>query len=292
MRPKNLKTKIFLDSGNPSETKEIIAQLGFLDGQTTNPTLISKNPKVREHLNCGGHFSEEEMYIFYQQVVKEISALIPQGSISIETYADCTTKAQELFTQGKEMFSWIHNAHIKYPITREGLEAASQSVTDGMRVNMTLCFQQEQAAAVYAATKGATKGQVFVSPFIGRLDDQGNSGMDLINNILKMYRSKNTHVEVLAASLRNIDHLLYALKLGVDIVTAPFEVLKEWVYQGFPIPHDTYHYNYGNLEKIPYRHINLDKNWEEYNITHELTTKGIQRFSNDWNELLTRDNKI
>jgi transaldolase len=292
MRPQNLKTKIFLDSGNPVETKEIIAQLGFLDGQTTNPTLIAKNPKVKERLNCGGHFSEEEMYTFYKQVVQEISDLIPQGSISIETYADSSTKVQELFTQGKEMFSWNHNAHIKYPITRAGLEAAAQSVKDGMRVNMTLCFQQEQAAAVYAATKGATKGQVFVSPFIGRLDDQGDNGMDLIQNILKMYRSNNTPVEVLAASLRNIDHLLYALKLDVDIITAPFKVLKEWAHQGFPIPIDIYHYNHANLESIPYRHINLEQNWENYNIAHELTTKGIERFSDDWNDLLAKNHEL
>ena len=285
MQPKTLKTKIFLDSGDSDETKEIISLLGFLDGQTTNPTLISKNPYAKERFKRGEKFSTKEIYDFYKQVVKEISGLIPQGSISIETYADHSTKAKAMFEQGKEMCSWIPNAHIKYPATKEGLQAAVQSIEEGMRINMTLCFQQEQAAAVYSATKRAHKGQVFISPFVGRLDDQGKNGMDIIKNIIKMYKDGDTHVEVLAASLRNIDHLLYSLKLGADIVTAPFKALKEWAQKGLPIPQDNYRYNHKNLEDIPYREIDLTKNWQEFNISHELTTKGIERFSNDWNKL-------
>src|SRR3989344_4842731 len=102
--------------------------------------------------------------------------------------------------QGKEMFSWIPNAHVKYPTTKAGLEAAHRSIQEGMRVNMTLVFTQEQAAAVYAATKGAKRGDVFVSPFIGRLDDRGENGMDLIKNIIKMYRGGDGHVLILGAS--------------------------------------------------------------------------------------------
>ncbi len=286
MKPKTLKTKIFLDSGDPAETKEIISLLGFLDGQTTNPTLISKNPFAKEQFECGEKFTTKEIYDFYKQVVKEISGLIPQGSISIETYADHSTKGREMFEQGKEMFSWIPNAHIKYPTTKEGLQGAVQSIEERMRINMTLCFQQEQAAAVYAATRGAQKGQVFISPFVGRLDDQGKNGMDIIKNIIKMYKDGDTHVEVLAASLRNIDHLLYSLKLGADIVTAPYKVLKEWAQKGLTIPQDNYRYNQKDLEDIPYREIDLTKNWQEFNMSHELTNKGIERFSNDWNKLI------
>ena len=91
--------------------------------------------------------------------------------------------AEDMLPQGREMFSWIPNAHIKFPTSHEGLKAADQAVQEGLRVNLTLCFSQEQAAAVYAATKGAKKGDVFVSPFIGRLDDRGENGMDLIANI-------------------------------------------------------------------------------------------------------------
>jgi transaldolase len=180
MKPENLKTKIFLDGGDPGETKGIIEILGFLDGQTTNPTLISRNPEARDRLERGDKFGREEIYSFYQDVVTEASSLIPGGSISIEVYADLSTKAEKMLGQGKEMFAWIPNAHIKYPSSEEGFKAAQMAVSEGLRVNMTLCFSQEQAAAVYAATSGAKKGDVFVSPFIGRLDDRGKNGMYLI----------------------------------------------------------------------------------------------------------------
>ncbi len=112
MKPAGLKTKIFLDGGDPDETKKVIDLLGFLDGQTTNPTLISKNPEVREDLKRGSRFTEKEILTFYQGVVKKVSAIIPQGSVSVEVYADLSTKADQMLQQGKQMFSWIPNAHI------------------------------------------------------------------------------------------------------------------------------------------------------------------------------------
>jgi len=286
MRPENLKTKIFLDGGDPHETKEIIGLLGFLDGQTTNPTLISKNPSARERLQKGDKFSREEILNFYHFVVREVSALIPQGSVSVEVYADASTSAEQMLKQGRAMFSWIPNAHIKFPTATEGLKAAEQAVKEGLRVNMTLCFTQEQAAAVYAATLGAKRGNVFVSPFIGRLDDRGENGMDLIANILCMYRKGNAHVEVLTASVRTLDHLLYALKLGSDIITAPFAILKEWGQTGLPLPDDDYVYRSAELKAIAYKNIDLTKKWQEYDIHHELTDKGMERFSQDWNALI------
>jgi len=286
MKPKNLKTRIFLDGGDPGETREISNLMGFLDGQTTNPTLISKNPKARQRLERGEKFSKEEILNFYHNVVEEISTLIPQGSISVEVYADLSTSAEEMLRQGEDMFSWIPNAQIKFPTSKEGLKAAEQAIKKGMRINMTLCFSQKQAAAVYAATQGAKKGDVYVSPFIGRLDDIGENGMDLIAQIIKMYQKGDGHVEVLTASVRNIDHLLYALKLGSDIITAPFKVLKEWVERGVPIPGDDYVYNPKGLKPIPYKNVDLKKNWQEYDIYHELTDKGMERFSADWNNLV------
>jgi transaldolase len=191
-----------------------------------------------------------------------------------------------MLKQAKEMFSWIPNAHIKFPTSREGLKAAEQAVKSGFRVNLTLCFTQEQAAAVYAATRGAKKGDVFVSPFIGRLDDRGENGMDLISNILKMYQKGDGHVELLTASVRKADHLLYALKLGSDIITVPFNVLKEWGEKGMPMPKSDYVYDSGSLKAIPFKEIDLAKNWETYDIRHELTDKGMERFSADWNALI------
>ena len=286
MRPKNLKTRIFLDGGDPEETREIIRLLGFLDGQTTNPTLISKNPSARNRLEKGEKFTRKEIIDFYQETVREISKLIPQGSISVEVYADHSTLAEAMLSQGKEMFSWIPNAHIKFPTSQEGLKAAEQAVKSGMRVNLTLCFSQEQAAAVYAATRGAKRGDVFVSPFIGRLDDRGENGMDVISHILQMYRKGDGHVMVLTASVRKMDHLLYALKLGSDIITGPFQVLKEWGEKGLPMPGDDYIYRPGSLKSIPFKEIDLTKNWQSYDIRHELTDKGMERFSADWNALI------
>lgn len=288
MRPANLKPRIFLDGGNPDDTKDIIRLLGFLDGQTTNPTLISKNPDLRERIERGEKFTGKEILGFYRQVVREISALIPKGSVSVEVYADRSTRAEEMQEQGEEMFSWIPNAHIKFPSAREGLRAAEQAVKRDLRINMTLCFTQEQAAAVHAATSGAKKGDVFVSPFIGRLDDRGENGMDLIYNIIKMYEKGEGHVEVLTASVRNIDHLLYALKLGSDIISSPFDILKQWADQGLPIPGDNYVYDSKNLKRIFYKEIDLYQKWQNYDIHHELTDQGMDRFSADWNALFKK----
>jgi transaldolase len=284
MRP-NLKTKIFLDSGDVSETKQVIDLLGFLDGQTTNPTLIAKNPDAKKRLLEGNKFTKDEIFSFYREVIKEVSSLIPEGSVSIEVYADANTSADEMFEQGRQMFKWIPNAHIKFPTTKEGLEAAEESIKEGMRVNMTLCFTQEQAAAVYAATTGAKKGEVFVSPFVGRLDDKGENGMDLIKNITEMFKVGDGHVEVLAASVRNMDHFLYCLALGVDIITAPFSVLKTWADEGMSVPTQ---FDYSvDLKEIPYREIDLNQNWEQYDISHPLTEAGIIRFAEDWNSLIS-----
>ncbi len=268
MRPKNLKTRI------------------FLDGQTTNPTLISKNPDAEKRLEEGEKFTEREIYEFYRGVVTTLSNLMPQGSISAEVYADASTSAEEMLKQGREMYAWIPNAHIKFPTSREGLRAAEWAVKEGFRVNMTLCFSQEQAAAVYAATRGAKKNQVYVSPFIGRLDDRGENGMDVIANIIKMYQQGDGHVEVLTASVRTLDHLLQALRLGSDIITAPYGILKTWGEKGMPIPGSEYHYDAKSLKPIPYRDIDLGARWEDYNIRHDLTDKGMARFSADWNGLI------
>ncbi|MEK7542094.1 MAG: transaldolase family protein, partial [Patescibacteria group bacterium] len=96
MKSQNLKAKIFVDSGDPNETEELLKLLGFLDGQTTNPTLIAKNPEAKARLERGEKFTEEEIFGFYKQVVQEISSLIPQGSVSVEVYADKNTTAQQM----------------------------------------------------------------------------------------------------------------------------------------------------------------------------------------------------
>lgn len=299
MKPASLKTRIFLDTGDPQETKEVIKLLGFLDGQTTNPTLIAKNPAAQKRLAEGKKFTSEEIFSFYMNVVQEISKLIPDGSVSIEVYAEPYTPnpdpileqgqawihAIAMFEQGKGMNTWIPNAHIKYPTTGVGLAAAEMSIKENMRVNMTLCFSQEQGAAVYAATKGAQKGQVFLSPFVGRLDDIGENGMDLIKNTIEMFKNSDHHVEVLSASVRSVEQLMYALHLGSDIITAPYKILKEWGEKGMPFPDANFVYNHSELKPIPAKNLDLNQPWQNYAIAHDLTAKGIEKFSHDWHAL-------
>jgi len=287
MRPKNLKTKIFLDSGDPLETKKIIKALGFLDGQTTNPTLIAKNPKIVERIKKGNKFTEQEIYNSYRQIIQAISKLIPNGSVSIEAYADFKTTSSQMAAQAREMNSWIPNAHIKLPIIKEGLAAANRIVQEGIKVNMTLCFTQEQAAAVFLATKGVRKGDVFISPFVGRLDDIGQDGISLISNILKNYRrEKFNHVEVLSASVRTMPHFLASLSLECDIITAPLKILLEWAEKGCPVPDKSYVYESG-FKTIPFTDsLVLAKDWKKLNIENKLTRKGIEKFCADWGMLL------
>jgi transaldolase len=113
MRPNGLRTRIFLDGGDPGETRALLAQLGFLDGQTTNPTLISRNPVVQKLLERGVKFMPAEALGFYRDVVKEIAGLLPEGSVSIEVYADSATVADAMLRQGREMFIWIPNGHVR-----------------------------------------------------------------------------------------------------------------------------------------------------------------------------------
>lgn len=293
MRPSWLRTRVFLDGSDPQETRNAVDLLSFLDGQTTNPTLISKNPDVKKRIEKGEKFTEGEICQFYKETVNMISSVIPNGSISVEVYSDTSTTAEEMFEQAKEMFSWIHNAHIKFPITLEGLRAAHMATKDNIRVNMTLCFSQKQAAAVHMAAGDARKGQVFVSPFIGRLDDIGLRGVDLVENILKMYSGSDDkgfgHVEVLAASVRSLEQFLYVIKIGTDIVTAPFKVLESWAKSGFVKPEDDFNPQFFGLEPIPYQlDVKLFGNWQEMNIQHELTDAGLKRFADDWNKLMAK----
>jgi len=163
------KSKILVDGGDPAETARVKHLLGFVDGQTTNPSLIAKNPEIQQRIASGNTLSSDEGKGEYRKIVQSISPLVGDAGVSIEVFADLDTTAEDMLAQGQEMFAWIPNAYIKYPCTREGLRAAQMSVAQKLRVNMTLCFSQEQAAAVYAATKGS-KEPVYVSPFVGRLD--------------------------------------------------------------------------------------------------------------------------
>lgn len=286
MRPETLKTRIFLDGADPEETRQVIKALGFLDGQTTNPSLLAKNPEAQAHKVDGHKFSAKAIYQFYKELCQELSSMLPDGSVSIEVYADETTTVATMLEQAREFDTWIKNAHIKLPTTAAGLEAAHVLTGEGRRVNMTLVFTQAQAAAVYAATKGAARGAVFLSPFVGRLDDRGENGMELIADILKLYATGDRHVEVLTASVRSMEHFLCALAMGSDIITAPASILLAWGEAGLPIPGSGYRYEPAGLKPIAYEALGLDAPWTSYAIGHPLTDAGMAKFSADWNSLI------
>lgn len=279
-------TKIFLDSGDPKETKEALGLLGFLDGQTTNPTYFIKSPQVQERLKTVGKFSKEEIWDSYRKTINDIAAIIPEASISMEVYADKTTKAEDMIIQARELFKWTPNAYLKFPIIPEGMKAAALAISEGMRVNMTLCFNQEQAAAVYAMSKGAKRGQIYISPFIGRHTDAGVQGLDLIRNIIRMYKNGDGHVLVLSASLRSIDQFYAAIFEGTDIITAGFKYLKQWAEEGKKLPGADFVYNPEGFKPILYQEFDLSKDWTEFNIVDEKTNKGLDQFIADWNNCI------
>ena len=285
---------VFLDSGNPEETRKAKNLLGTLDGQTTNPSLVVKNPEVAKYLTDGKKLTEQELLDIYKKIIKEIEQELPDGHISVEVNARWESTAAELLKQAEDMVTWGRNINVKFPTTNAGVEAAHQFVKTGGRVNMTLVFDQNQAAAVYAATVPTTK-QCFVSPFMGRWDDRGCNGIDLINNIVQMYtefdaeRRADAHVLVLAASIRTMDHLYASIALGADILTIPLKTIEAWAADGKKIPGDDYELPESSLNPIPYKEIEFNEDYKAYDIKKidgTLLDEGLKKFAADWDSLL------
>ena len=191
--------RIFLDTANIDEIKRG-ARLGIVSGVTTNPTLVSK-----EGLND------------YKAIVKEICSIIP-GPVSAEVVVEGT---QAMLEQAREIATWAPNVVIKIPSTIDGLEVISALARDNIKVNMTLCFSLNQALL------GALAGAAYVSPFVGRLDDVGHDGMQLVKDIVEVFRYYHLKTEVLAASIRHPLHCVVAAKAGAHIATVPFKVLMQ-----------------------------------------------------------------
>lgn len=274
---KKQQTKIFLDSGDPVETIQTMELLGSLDGQTTNPSLIAKSPEIQEFLKTQ-KFTRTDLFEKYHNIALQIQKILPKGDISAEVYADENSTADELLDQAYKIAQWFPGIFVKLPITKAGLAAAQQLVSDDISVNMTLCFSQDQAAAVHMATKHATNARVYVSPFIGRLDDIGYNGSDLIKNIQTMYREWGSHVGVLGASVRSVDHIKTCTTEQVSAITIPFKLIKEI--------HDRVVATVESKELSPIKYKELEElSWSEYNIEHELTSKGLAKFAADWNAL-------
>src|SRR5215831_17941291 len=192
--------KFFIDSGDVAEIRDAQA-MGLLDGVTTNPSLVAKTGRK------------------YRDVVVEICEII-NGPISAEVLS---TTYDEMMAEAREWHKVHKNVVVKLPLIPDGLKAVRTCKLEGIRTNVTLCFSPNQA--LLAAKAGAG----FISPFIGRLDDISETGMELIQKIVTIYKNYNFKTEVLVASVRNPTHVVDAALIGADICTIPFGVLMQLV---------------------------------------------------------------
>jgi transaldolase len=191
--------KFFVDTAEIAEIREL-AETGLLDGVTTNPSLIAKSGRK------------------ITEVIAEICAVVP-GPVSAEVAA---TDYEQMLKEAAVLKAIAPNVTIKVPLTPDGLRACHTLSQEGTMVNVTLCFSAAQA--LLAAKAGAS----FISPFVGRLDDIGQNGMDLIADIVQIYANYPAiKTEVLVASIRNPIHLIEAAKIGADVATIPPAIIKQ-----------------------------------------------------------------
>lgn len=209
--------KFFIDTASLKEIREA-TDLGLIDGVTTNPSLIAKEGDVD-----------------FKEHIAAICAIVP-GPVSAEV---TSLDTEGMLREGREYARIATNVVVKCPLTRDGLKATKTLTAEGIRVNVTLCFSATQA--ILAAKAGAA----FISPFIGRLDDIGQNGLQLLEEIVDIYGNYGWSTEVLAASIRHPIHVIEAARLGADIATIPFKVIDQL-------------------------------------IKHPLTDKGLDGFLSDW----------
>jgi transaldolase len=190
--------KIFIDTGDTKEIREA-HEMGLIDGVTTNPSLAAKSGKP------------------FKELIMEITEII-DGPISAEVVS---ITAPEMIAEGEGLAQWHKNIVVKVPLISEGLKAVKHFTSKGIKTNVTLCFTGAQA--LLAAKAGAT----YISPFVGRLDDICHEGMAVIRDIRLIYDNYGFETQILTASARSPMHFLEAARIGSDVITAPFSVLKQ-----------------------------------------------------------------
>lgn len=208
--------KFFVDTADVAAIREL-NDLGMVDGVTTNPSLILKSGRD------------------IQEVTREICGIV-EGPVSAEVVA---SDAADMIREGEHLAKIAPNITVKVPLTWDGLKACKVLSSQGHKVNVTLCFSAAQA--ILAAKAGAT----FISPFIGRLDDINFDGMELIAQIREIYDNYDFQTQILAASIRSVNHITDAARIGADVITAPPSVIKAMA-------------------------------------NHVLTDKGLEQFNADW----------
>jgi transaldolase len=211
--------KIFLDTANIDEIREA-ASLGVLDGVTTNPSLVSKEGRG------------------FRETIEDIARIV-SGPISAEVTA---LEADEMVRQGREYASWATNVVVKCPLTAEGLKATSRLSRDGIKVNVTLVFSAPQGLLAVKA------GASFISPFVGRIDDTGHDGMELVRDLRLILDNYDYSAEIIAASIRHPIHVVQAAKIGAHIATMPYKVFESL-------------------------------------LKHPLTDRGLEQFLADWKKV-------
>lgn len=211
--------KIFIDTANVQQIREAV-DMGIIDGVTTNPTLVAKEGRP------------------FLDIIKEICSVV-DGPISVEAVSQ---NCNEIIKEARNLAKIDKNIVVKIPLVKEGLKAVKILGRDKVQTNVTLCFSAPQA--LFAAKAGAT----YVSPFIGRLDDIGHVGMDLIRDIRRIYDNYGLRTQIIVASVRNPLHVIEAALAGADCATIPYDVL-----------------------------LNL--------IKHPLTDIGVERFLTDWKKV-------
>jgi transaldolase len=211
--------QIFLDTADVKEIREL-SSLGLVDGITTNPSLVAKEGRA------------------FREIVDEIIRIV-DGPISLEVVS---TDAQAMLAEGRDLAKIHANVVVKIPLIAEGLKAVKQLTLEGIRTNVTLCFSPSQA--ILAAKAGAA----YISPFVGRLDDISHVGMDLVRQIVTIYKNYGYPTKVLAASLRSPLHFVDAAMAGAHVCTMPPAVLRQL-------------------------------------LKHPLTDSGLERFLADWKKV-------
>ena len=211
--------KFFIDTANIEEIKKA-NELGLLDGVTTNPSLVSKEGRE------------------FKELIIEICSIV-NGPVNAEVI---NTDAKGMVKEARELAKLADNIVVKIPLIKEGLRAVKILSSEGIKTNVTLCFSAVQA--LMAAKAGAN----YVSPFVGRLDDIGHDGMEIVEQILGIYENYGYETEVIVASIRNPIHVLDAALMGADIATIPFKVMEQL-------------------------------------IKHPLTDIGLEKFLADWNKI-------
>lgn len=298
-------TKFLLDSGDPDEYIELAELFKKhnleLWGSTTNPTLIAKK------LGASKKFTQEEALNLQKQIILQIVKIVP-GAVSAEVYADEHTKASQMIEQGKEIATWHNRVVVKLPTTIEGFTARTGLRKLGIVTNNTLVFSQQQIFAICLHEKimQSTFGPFqeafppFISPFVGRLDDIGQNGMDLVRNGIKIQKLFNPNQTwMLEASVRSNEHIAQGIAAQTQLITAPDKAYIPWLSQSSqsnpPNPSNPY-----SLSPIPYwqppDELLQIKTLDEFNnalttktldISHPLTDKGLVQFAKNWQAILS-----